>query len=690
MDRYQIGIDVGGTFTDVVVAGGRSPTYLKVPTRSAAQAEGVREGLERAAERLELSVADLLARTDRIVHGTTIATNMMIEGTGSRVGLLTTEGFRDEIEYRRGLKEEIYDPCLPPPRPLVRRRDRLTVPERVTADGSVLTPLDEEAVRSRVRELRSAGCEALAIGFLFSFLDPTHEQRAASLAEEEWPGVYLSVSSDLLPQVREYERFSTTAVNAYVGPRTADYLDRLEAGLTEAGFRGEFLVILSSGGVIDGQFAGQRAASLLHSGPAGGVLAATELLARRTAHRDLITIDMGGTSYDVCLIADATPHITSSAYVERHAVALPMFGLHTIGAGGGSIARVDSGGVLRVGPQSAGAVPGPACYGRGGVEPTVTDANLTLGYLNPDATFGGSVALDVEAARAAIQSRIAEPLGLSLEEAAWGMLRMVNAHMTNGIRVVSVQQGHDPRDFALVAFGGNGAVHAGRQAEDLEIDTVLVPRMAGALSAYGGLFADAQVDHLVTWVARCDGADTAELGEILAELRARGARVLGGEDVSHESRLACHYAGQTSEIWVSAGSSQGEIGAGDLAEVARDFHRAHEKERSFAKRDEPVHVIGVKVTTRRRGEKPLGEPSQVANAAGARPAPVGSREVYFEAGTGWTATSIYAGESVGPGTAMAGPAIIEEPDTTIVVYPGWRCRLDESHVYHLTREGGAK
>jgi N-methylhydantoinase A len=690
MKRYQIGIDVGGTFTDVVVSGGRSPTFLKVPTRSAAQADGVREGLERAAALLELTLPDLLARTDRIVHGTTIATNMMIEGTGSRVGFLTTAGFRDELEYRRGLKEAIYDPRLPPPRPLVRRRDRLTVPERVTADGSVLTAIDEEAVRVRVRELRSAGCEALAIGFLFSFLNPDHEQRAASLAEEEWPGAYLSVSSDLLPQVREYERFSTTAVNAYVGPKTADYLDRLEAGLAAAGFRGEFLVILSSGGVIDGQFAGRRAAFLLRSGPAGGVLAATELLAKRTAHRDLITIDMGGTSYDVCLVADATPQTTSSSYVERHAVALPMFGIHTIGAGGGSIARVDSGGVLRVGPRSAGAVPGPACYGRGGTEPTVTDANLALGYLNPDATFGGSVVLDVDAARGAIQSRIAEPLGLALEEAAWGMLRMVNAHMTNGIRVVSVQQGHDPRDFALVAFGGNGAVHAGRQAEELEIDTVLVPRMAGALSAYGGLFADAQVDHLVTWVARCESADTGELNRILAELRARGARVLGSDDVSHESHLACHYAGQTSEIWIPAASSQGEVGADDLAEVARDFHRAHERERSFAKRDEPVHVIGVKVTTRRRGDKPLEGSSHAARADRSGPGPVASREVYFEASTGWTATSIYAGESLAPGAAMAGPAIIEEPDTTIVVYPGWRCRLDEGHVYHLTREGGAE
>jgi len=689
MDRYQIGIDVGGTFTDVVVSGGRRPNYLKVPTRSAAQAEGVREGLERAAARLELTLPELLARTDRIVHGTTVATNMMIEGTGSRVGFLTTAGFRDEIEYRRGLKEAIYDPTLPAPRPLARRRDRLTVRERVAADGSVSIALDDEEVRARIGELRSTGCEALAIGFLFSFLNPAHEQRARSLAEEEWPGVYLSVSSEVLPQVREYERFSTTVVNAYVGPKTARYLDRLESDLAEAGFGGEFLVILSSGGVIDGRFAGRRAASLLHSGPAGGVLAATELLAKRTAHRNLITIDMGGTSYDVCLIADGAPQIASGAYVERHAVALPMFDMHTIGAGGGSIARVDSGGVLRVGPESAAAVPGPACYGRGGTEPTVTDANLTLGYLNPDATFGGSVKLDIDAARCAIQSRIAEPMGLSLEEAAWGMLRMINAHMTNGIRVVSVQQGHDPRDFALVAFGGNGAVHAGRQAEDLDIDTVLVPRMAGALSAYGGLFADAQVDHLMTWVARCDSADTGALERVLAELRARGARVLGGE-VVHQSYLACHYEGQTSEIWVHSDSSEEEVGADDLAEVARSFHRAHQRERSFAKPDEPVHIIGAKVTTRRRSEKPLWRTSEAPESASGVADPVSTREVYFAASSGWTTTPVYAGESLEAGARVAGPAIVEEPDTTIVVYPGWSCRLDHTHVYHLTRRGGAE
>jgi len=562
------------------------------------------------------------------------------------------------------------------------------VAERIGADGEVVTPLDEDALRLRIRELRSSGCEALAIGFLFSFLEPAHERRAREIAEEEWPEVYLSVSSEVLPQVREYERFSTTAVNAYVGPGTTRYLERLESGLRQAGLVGEFLVILSSGGVIDGQFAGRRAASLLLSGPAGGVLAANELLAKRTPHRDLITIDMGGTSYDVCLIADARPHVTASMFVERHAVALPMFGIHTIGAGGGSIARVDRGGILRVGPESAGAAPGPACYGRGGREPTVTDANLVLGYLNPTATFGGSVELDAEKARGAIFTRIAEPLGLSLEAAAFGILRMINAHMTGGIRVVSVQQGHDPRDFSLVAFGGNGAVHAGRQAEDLEIGTVLVPRMAGALSAWGVLHAEAQIDHLATWVGRCDSADEVALGRVFADLRARGARTLSDTDAVHEGFLACHYAGQTSEIWIPVAVSGDTVSRRALAEVEERFHRAHEHERSFAKREEAVHIIGAKVTSRRSRADVPSIVDEFSEFASDLPRPDSSRPVWFDSDSGWTPTPIHRGETLEPGARIDGPAIVEEPDTTIVVYPGWKCRLDGSQVYHLTREGG--
>jgi len=689
MQRYDIGIDVGGTFTDVVVCGGDHPFYCKVPTSVRAQAEGVRLGIERAAAVLGLGLEALLARTDRVVHGTTVATNMMLEGSGARVGLLTTAGFRDELEYRRGLKESVYNPALPPPRPLALRRNRLTVGERIDAKGRVVEPLDENAVRIRIRQLREAGCEALAIGFLFSFLQPAHERRAAALAREEWPDVYLSVSSDVLPQVREYERFSTTAVNAYVGPGTANYLEKLERELGAAGFAGEFLVIQSSGGVIDGHFAGRRAAALLLSGPAGGVLAAAELLPKCTGHRDLITIDMGGTSYDVCLIADAVPKVTSETYVERHAVALPMFGIHTIGAGGGSIARLDAANGLHVGPASAGAVPGPACYGRGGREATVTDANLVLGYLDPDATFGGSVKLDIEAARAVVRARIAGPLGIGLEEAAYGILRIVNAQMTNGIRVVSVQQGHDPRDFVLVAFGGNGAVHADRQAEDLDIGTVLAPRMAGAFSAFGGLFAAPQVDHLATWAGRCDSADGAELGRAFAALREKGRAVLGTEvELQHDTWLACHYAGQTSEIWVPLKVGAGAVEDASLQAAAECFHATHERERSFAKRQEPVHVIGIKVTSRRPCRRP--PPSGGADAVVPdRTATAASRrDVYFSNEAGWVPTPVYDGARLGAGALLEGPAIIQEPDATIVVYPRWSCRLDGHDIYHMTYRGG--
>ncbi|CAG0975840.1 N-methylhydantoinase A [Myxococcaceae bacterium] len=688
MQRYEIGVDVGGTFTDIVVLGGERPLSLKVPTAPGRQAESVLDGIAKAAGTFGLAVSELLARTDRLVHGTTVATNMMIEGSGARVGMITTAGFRDELEYRRGRKEAIYDPTLEPPRPLVLRRHRTTVPERIDAKGRVCLALDEDAVRERVRSLRAAGCESLAIGFLFSFLDASHENRAAEIANEEWPGVDLSVSSEILPQVREYERFSTTAVNAYVGPGTASYLAALERELEESGFEGEFLVVKSNGGVIDGRIAGQRAVSLLLSGPAGGVLAAAEILPRRTRHGNLITIDMGGTSYDICLIADGAPRITAGTWIERHAVAVPMFGIHTIGAGGGSIARVDAGNGLHVGPASAGSDPGPACYGRGGREPTVTDANLLLGYLDPAATFGGSVKLDVGAARAAIRERVADRIGLGLEEAAYGILRVVNAQMTHGIRVVSVQQGHDPRDFALVAFGGNGAVHAGRQAEDLGIDTVLVPRAAGAFSALGGLFATPRAEHLATFVGRCDTADPDALSALRRALCEKSRSLLGSDhDLHHETRVACHYAGQTSEIWVPLELTGERVDRRALEGAALRFHDAHERERSFAKRSEPVHVIGLEVTSSRPSPRTPARGSSGSVASDSKPAPARHRDVYFSKEDGWVRTPIHEGADLAPGARFEGPAIVHEPDSTVVVYPGWSCRLDASEIYHLERSG---
>jgi N-methylhydantoinase A len=441
--------------------------------------------------------------------------------------------------------------------------------------------------------------------------------------------------------------------------------------------------------VIDGQYASTRPASMLLSGPAGGVLAATEVIAKKTDHKNLITIDMGGTSCDVCVVPEAQPQVTSTTYVERHAVSLPMLAIHTIGAGGGSIARVDAGGVLRVGPQSAGATPGPSCYGRGGDLPTVTDANLALGYLNPSATLGGSVVLDVDRAREAISAQVGAPMRLSLEHAALGVLRMINAHMTNGIRVVSVQQGHDPRDFALVAFGGNGAVHAVRQAEELDIETVIVPRMAGALSALGGLHADASIDHLATWIGETHTADGNALGQMFSGLCAKGEQVLGGQGVVHTARLACHYAGQTSEIWVAIDLKDSDVTAEALATSADEFHQQHEQERSFAKRDEAVLIGGIKVTSSRAIEHVQSARSKKRPSITYTPDAGGQREVFFDAQLGWTPTPIFGGEAIVPGAQISGPAIIEEPDTTIVIYPDWACRLDDQDLFHLTRDGGA-
>jgi N-methylhydantoinase A len=367
-----------------------------------------------------------------------------------------------------------------------------------------------------------------------------------------------------------------------------------------------------------------------------------------------------------------------------------MFGIHTIGAGGGSIARVDAGGTLRVGPESAGAVPGPACYGRGGTEPTVTDANLVLGYLNPTASFGGTVTLDPNAARQAIEARVAEPMGLSVEAAAHGILRMINAHMSNGIRVVSVQQGYDPRDFALVAFGGNGAVHAGRQAEDLGISTVLVPRMAGAFSAYGGLQADAQVDHLTTWIGDCESADLSALDDVISRLLDRARSALGSRELTHEASLACHYAGQTSEIWVPLELVHDRVTPEAIASAAESFHQEHERERSFAKRDEKVMIAGAKVSSRCAAH-PLPNPRKVHSPPDPRSAaqPTSQRRVYFDADAGWLETNVYTGWAVSAGDCMKGPAIIEEPDTTVVVYPSWKCLLEATNVYRLTRNGDA-
>src|SRR5437016_1345288 len=449
---YRTGVDVAGTFTDLVLAGRHGRLVLdKHPTTPHDQSEGVLGGSARLAGREGLAREALLAATDLVVHGTTTADNTMIEMSGATTGLVTSEGHRDEIEIRRGYKEDIWDPALPPPPPLCPRRGRSGVPERLDFEGNVIVPLDEEAVRRACRRMQRQGVDSLAVVLLFSFVNPAHERRVRAIAAEELPGVMVSLSHEVMPSAPEFERTSTTLVNAYVGPKIGRYLSQLDERLRAAGFAGELLIMQSNGGVMPGGYVAEKAVAAMGSGPAGGVNGATAV-AGQAGIRDFISVDMGGTSYDVCLVRGGAPDVKAGwNWHHRYLIGLPMVDVQSVGAGGGSIARVESG-ALRVGPESAGAEPGPVCYGRGGVEPTVTDANLVLGYLNPGSFCGGTMRLDVEGALAAIRERVAKPLGVSVVEAAEGIFRLVNANMAHAVRARGAERTARPA-AALRAHG---------------------------------------------------------------------------------------------------------------------------------------------------------------------------------------------------------------------------------------------
>src|SRR5213593_1387453 len=515
---YRIGVDVGGTFTDLVLAGRHGRLVLdKLPTTPHDQSEGVVGGLTQLAAREGVALAALLADTELIVHGTTTADNTMIEMSGATVGLLTSEGHRDEIEIRRGFKEDIWDPALPPPPPICPRRRRYGIPERLDFEGRVVVPLDEEAVRRACRRMKLQAVDSLAVVLLFSFVNPAHERRVRAIAAEELPGVMVSLSHEVMPSAPEFERTSTTLVNAYVGPRIGRYLSRLEGRLREAGFRGELLIMQSNGGVMTGGYVAQKAVAVMGSGPAGGVMGATAV-AGAAGVKDFISVDMGGTSYDVCLVHGGTPEVKAGwNWHHRYLIGLPMVDVQSVGAGGGSIARVEAG-TLKVGPESAGAEPGPVCYGRGGQEPTVTDANLVLGYLNPAAFCGGTMRLEVEGAHAAIRERVAQPLGVSVVEAAEGIFRLVTANMANAVRKVSAGRGIDPRPLVLVVFGGNGPLHAGMQASELGIRRILVPKLAPAFSALGLLLTDHVVDEMRSYISPVGRVDLARVNWLFGEM----------------------------------------------------------------------------------------------------------------------------------------------------------------------------
>jgi N-methylhydantoinase A len=689
---YKIAIDVGGTFTDLVYTGNDTLIRaVKTPTTTGDEALGVLAGIERIAALEACDLRRLLSDTDLIIHGTTIATNTMLEFDGAKTGLIATKGFRDDIEIRRGYKERIFNPQFPPPIPIAQRRNRLTVNERIDRKGNVLTPLDESEVRQIGARFRKTGIESIAVCLYFGFLNPAHEKTIGAILEQECPGIPVSLAHEILPQIHEFERVSTTLVNAYTSPRLKRYLTGLEGRLRKLGFTKDFFIMLSGGGIMTASYAGKYAVYSLLSGPAGGVVACAELIGDVLGEPNLINVDMGGTSYDVSLIRNNKPSVTTDCWFSRYRVAIPMLDIHTIGAGGGSIAWIDKGGALQVGPQSAGAVPGPACYGRGGIEPTVTDANLVLGYLDPDYFLGGEMPLDRQASEQAIRKKIAAPLGLSPVDAAMGIFRIVNNNMANGIRFVSVQRGHDPRDFTLVAFGGNGAVHAGVQARELGIRKVIVPRIATAFSARGMLSSDIVLSKSRTYIATSDAYDLDVINHHLASMRSevdvdfptshRTSQALTGE-VTHCYAMDMHYKGETHEITVPLPCNNSRVSDEDIRQAVETFHAAHEQLHTFANREEKAHFMNLRLETVIHTNKPPRTPLEIHGADSGH-AVKARRPVYFPEIAGPTDTPICEGTRLRCGNIVDGPCIIEEPGTTIVVYPGMQARLTEMDSYEL-------
>ncbi len=686
---WRLGIDIGGTFTDFALDKDGELVLEKTLSTPQDRSVAVMEGIEILARREGLSVSEFLERLEAIVHGTTVADNTLIEGTGAVTGLLTTAGFRDELELRRGYKEDIWDVRLAPPRPLVPRRRRLTVRERVRHDGSIHTPLDEEAAVETIRRLGRLGVESVAVSTLFSFVNPVHERRLAELLAEHLPEAARSLSHEVMPKAPEFERTSTTVVNAYVGPRVSSYLERLGDQLAQAGYCRELLVMQSSGEVMTRRYIERRPVRVLASGPAGGVIGGARVGAAKGLP-DLLCVDMGGTSYDVSLVrAGRAPAEPGWNWHHRQVIGLPMISVETLGAGGGSLCYVESG-RLHVGPASAGADPGPVCYGRGGTRPTITDANLMLGLLSEESEFaGGRFRLRREGVEETFREHVAGPLGCSVEEAAFDCWRVVNANMTQAVRRLTAERGTDPRRLVMLAYGGNGPLFAAAQAEELHIDHVLVPRSSPAFSALGALSACPGLDEERSYLVAAHRADLNVLRGLWRDLYEVASYHLeragfAPADCCARFEANLRYPGQNWSLAVDAQQSTGAPDWGFCTPALIDtlverFHQQHELEYGHRRESEEPEITGVRLVTTAQVREPgfgggFETPPTEAKPRGQRRAQLGA---------GFGVTDVYRGADLLAGMRLPGPALIEESFTTVVVPPGWQARVDDAGDLHL-------
>lgn len=689
MDAARLAADIGGTFTDVALESSGQRWTSKVLTTPHAPEEGVLEGVRQV-------LAKAAMRPEQValmIHGTTLATNAIIERKGAPTGFITTEGFRDVLALGNESRYDQYDLNIVLPQPLVRRRHRVTVRERLDNTGQVLRPLDEAAVAEAARFLRAEGMQALAIGFLHGFVNPAHEQRAAAIMREVWPEVPISLASEVSPEMREWERFSTTVANAYVQPLMAGYLARLREGLTAMGMAAPVFMMLSGGGLTSIGTASRFPIRLVESGPAGGAIFSA-FVARQRGWKKVLSFDMGGTTAKVCLIDEFTPQAARHFEVARIGrfrrgsgmpLRIPVIEMVEIGAGGGSLAHVDALGRIQVGPESAGAMPGPACYGRGGTRPAVTDANLLLGRYDPARFAGGTMALDGERAAAAMQAEIGAKLGLEAPMAALGVVEVVDENMANAARVHAIESGKTYEGRAIVAFGGGGPVHGYRVAEKIGVDRILVPSGAGVGSAIGFLRAPVAYEVVKSLYQRFGRFDRAAVNALLAAMSAEAAGVVAQGSfgaAAVERRIAyMRYVGQGHEIAVAMPAR--DLTDADVAALRADYDREYSRfyDRPVPGSDVEIMSFAVTVSTVVETVEPVAEPADA-------PAPkvLGMQEVRDTATGEVRDWAVFARDSMAPGARVTGPCIIAEDETSTLVGPGWTCRVDGLGYLELVRK----
>lgn len=695
--RYRLGVDIGGTFTDATLVDESTGRLwnAKVSSTPADPSQGFLIVTQQILDRAGLAPETLRY----VVHATTVATNAIIEGKVAPTALITTEGFRDILEIARQIRPSLYDTQFEKPTPLVPRDRCFGVRERLDASGAVVTPLDEAAIPQIASIIREAGIESVAVCFLHSYLNARHEQRAGEILRAHAPDIAISLSSDVAPEIREYFRASTTVINAALRPIVSRYLENIEKRLRGQGVASELLVMQSSGGLMTFADARRRPVFMVESGPAAGVITAAHL-GEALDHANVISFDMGGTTAKVGLVQNGTPRITKDYEVGSVAqpgsggfraggypIRTPVIDLVEIGAGGGSIAWVDPGGVLRVGPQSAGADPGPACYGQGGTEPTVTDANLVLGRLNPGYLLGGDLRLDGALAHAAIEQRIAQPLGLDVVRAAHSIVEIANVAMINALRLVSVQRGHDPRDFALTAFGGAGPLHANRLAHEMNIPVTVIPTSPGTASALGLLVTDITYDYATTLIERVDRLESRAVADAFADLSQQGTAALAAAgvasaDMAFVRQIDLRYVGQSYELTLPY--PDGKVTGIDLGNLLQEFHAEHNRVYGHSVPGEPVETVNLRLTALGTIVKPpLLEKSSTGHDP--RAAQQDSRPVFFGELSKFVDCPIYDRYALGAGMEIPGPAIVEEYDSTSVIHPEYYATVDQYGTLLLTK-----